>query len=100
MTAPEMNAEIEVLRLERAAQRKHWRRWGFASNAIAVLLCAASLIKVAVTGDDPPAPMIFIVLTYIFLGLVFITAAKPRHAFPAVVAMKESRHNLPTDTPM
>jgi hypothetical protein len=34
------------------------------------------MIKVAITGNDPPPPMIFNVLTYIFLGIVFITAGR------------------------
>jgi hypothetical protein len=71
-----MNAEIDVLRLEQAALRRHWLRFGFISNAIGVMLCAVVLIKVAITGDDPPAPMIFIVLTYIFLGIAFVTAGR------------------------
>jgi hypothetical protein len=76
MTGPEMDIEIEALRLEQAAQRRHWRRWGFASNAIGLALIAAVLIRVAITGNDPPPVMIFIVLTYVFLGLVFGAAAR------------------------
>jgi hypothetical protein len=35
------------------------------------------LLKVALTGDNPPSPMIFIVLTLLFVGLAFITASRP-----------------------
>ncbi|MGO9049580.1 MAG: hypothetical protein ACLQFW_22320 [Xanthobacteraceae bacterium] len=77
MTSQELDAEIERLRLQQAEQRKHWRRWGFASNGVAVVLCIAVLVRVAITGSDPPSPMIFIVLTYVYLGLAFTTAGRP-----------------------
>jgi hypothetical protein len=41
----------------------------------------AVLLRVAITGDDPSSPMIFITLTYIFLGIAFITAGRSR-TFP------------------
>ena len=66
MTSQELDAEIERLRLQQAEQRKHWRRWGFASNGVAIALCIAVLVRVAITGSDPPSPMIFIVLTYVY----------------------------------
>jgi len=81
MTSQELDAEIERLRLQQAEQRKHWRRWGFASNGVAVVLCIALLVRVAITGSDPPSPMIFIVLTYVYLGLAFTTAGRSG-AFP------------------
>jgi hypothetical protein len=81
MTSQDSDTAIDLVRQEQAALRKHWLRWGFASNGIAIALCAAVLIRVAITGDDPPPPMIFITLTYIFLGIAFITAGRSR-AFP------------------
>ena len=76
MTSRELNTDIEILRQEYLEQRRHWLRWGFASYAIAMLLCFVVLIRVAITGDNPPTPMIFIVLTYLFLGFTFITAGR------------------------
>jgi hypothetical protein len=76
MTAQEMNAEIDVPRLEQAAQRKLWRRFGFAGSAIGVMLYVIVLLKVAITGNDPPAHMTFIVLTYVFLGIAFTAAGR------------------------
>jgi hypothetical protein len=81
MTSQELDAEIERLRLGQAEQRKHWRRLGLASNGIAIVLCIAVLVRVAITGSDPPSPMIFIVLTYVYLGLAFTTAGRSG-AFP------------------
>jgi hypothetical protein len=48
---------------------------------VAIALCVAVLIRVTITGDDAPPPMIFITLTYIFLGIAFITAGRSR-TFP------------------
>jgi len=76
MTSQELDAEIEQLRLQQAHQRKHWRRWGLAGNGIAVVLCIAVLVRMAITGSDPPSPMIFIVLTYVYLGLAFTAAGR------------------------
>jgi hypothetical protein len=78
MTSHELNTEIEILRLQQVDQQKHWRRWGFASNVVAIALCIAVLIRTAVTGGTPPPLMIFIVLTYVFLGLAFTTAGRSR----------------------
>ena len=78
MTAHELNTEIEILRLQQADQQKHWRRWGLASNLVAIALCIAVLIRTIITGGEPPALMIFIVLTYVFLGLAFTTAGRSR----------------------
>jgi hypothetical protein len=75
------DTEIDLLRQEQVALRKHWLLWGFASNGVAIALCVAVLIRVAIIGDDPPSPMIFITLTYVFLGIVFITAGRS-HTFP------------------
>ncbi len=76
MTPQEMIAEIESLRQQQAAQRKLWLRLGFASNGIGLLLAVVVLVKVAITGNDQPPPMIFIVLTYVFLGIVIITTVR------------------------
>ena len=77
MTLEEMRTTIARLLQQQTAHKTHWLRWGFASYAIALLLCAVVLIKVVMTGQDPPTPIIFVVLTYIFLGLAFMTAGKP-----------------------
>jgi hypothetical protein len=76
MTSQDLIAELENLRREQLARRKHWLRCGFVSNVIGLLLCAAALIKVAITGGDPPPLMIFVALTFIFLGIVFIIAGE------------------------
>ena len=73
----QIEAEIARLQQQQADQKKHWLRWGLASNAVAVALCAVVLIKVALTGADPAPPMIFIVLTFMFFGSAFTTAARP-----------------------
>jgi hypothetical protein len=78
MSSHELNTEIEILRLQQADQQKHWRRWGFATNLVAIVLCIAVLIRTAITDGNPPPVMIFIVLTYIFLGLAFTTAGRSR----------------------
>jgi hypothetical protein len=77
MTIEQLEAEIAALRRQQESQKKHWLHWGLASNAASLVLCAAVLLKVALTGDDPPSPMIFIVLTLLFVGLAFITAGGP-----------------------
>jgi hypothetical protein len=77
MIPMQIEAEIARLQQQQADQKKHWLRWGLASNAVAVTLCAVVLIKVALTGADPAPPMIFIVLTFIFFGSAFTTAARP-----------------------
>jgi hypothetical protein len=77
MTLEQLETEIATLRRQQDAQKKHWLRWGLASNAVGLLLCAVVLLKVALTGDDPPPPMTFIVLTLLFVGLAFITAGRP-----------------------
>ena len=82
MTSQELVTEIEILELQRADQRKHWFCWGFASNLVVIAVCVAVLIRMAMTGDNPPALMIFIVLAYVFLGLTFTTAGRSRRDIP------------------
>lgn len=77
MTIEQLETEIATLRRQQDGEKKHWLRWGMASNAASLVLCAVVLAKVALTGDDPPSPMIFIALTFLFVGLAFITAARP-----------------------
>jgi len=77
MTLEQLEAELAMLRRQQDNQKKHWLRWGLASNAASLVLCAVVLLKVALTGDNPPSPMIFIVLTLLFVGLAFITAGRP-----------------------
>jgi uncharacterized membrane protein YhaH (DUF805 family) len=76
MTSQELSAEITDFRQEQLAQRKYWLRWGFVSNAIGHLLCIAALFKIAITGNDPPSAMIFVALTLIILGIVFVIAGE------------------------
>jgi hypothetical protein len=76
MPSQDPYAEIAILRQQHLALRKLWLRWGLASYAVAIALCVAVLIRVAMIGNDPPPPMIFIVLTYVFLGFAFVTAAR------------------------
>ena len=80
MSMEEMQAEIASLRLEQMRQKKLWLRWALASYAIAIILVATVLIKVAMTGDDPPPTTIFVVLSYIFLGLVFRTLGRGKRS--------------------
>lgn len=86
MTMEQLEAEIESLQHQQEAQKKHWLRWGLASDAAGLILCVAVLLRVALTGDDPPPPMIFIVLTLIFIGLAFITAGRPQ-----LIALRRQR---------
>jgi hypothetical protein len=76
MTLEQLEAEVAMLRRQQDNQNKHWLRWGLASNAASLVLCAVVLFKVALTGDNPPSPMLFIVLTLLFVGLAFMTAGR------------------------
>jgi anti-sigma-K factor RskA len=76
MTLEEMQAEIARLRQAQANQRTFWRRWGLASAGIAVVVVLAILARVAMTGADPAAPMLFIVLTFVFLSIAFSSAGR------------------------
>jgi hypothetical protein len=69
MTAQELSAEIANFRQEQIAQRKLWLRWGFASYGIGLLRCVMVIVKVAITGEEAPSPMLFVVLGYMFLGV-------------------------------
>lgn len=81
MTLEDMQAEIENLQQERQKQRKFWRRWGIVSGCISLVLVAVTLTRVAATGADPASPMIFIVLTFVFLSIAF-NAAGRGYSFP------------------
>jgi hypothetical protein len=76
MTSQELNAAIANFRQQQIAQRKLWVRWGFTSYGIGLLLCVLVIIKVAITGDEAPSPMLFVVLGYMLLGLAFIHAGR------------------------
>jgi len=79
MTAQQLRAEIANFRQEQMAQmtqRKLWLRFGFASYAIGLLLCVLVIIRVAITGEEAPSPMLFVVLGCMFLGLAFIRAGR------------------------
>ena len=76
MTVDEMRAEITSLRQERAKQRKFWRRWGFASSGVALVLVLAALARLAMTGADPGSQTLFVVLTFVFLSIAFTSAGR------------------------
>jgi len=79
MTAQQLRAEIANFRQEQMAQmaqRKLWLRFGFASYGIGLLLCVLVIVKVAITGEEAPSPMLFVVLSTMFLGLAFIRAGR------------------------
>jgi lipopolysaccharide export LptBFGC system permease protein LptF len=81
MTLEDMQAEIENLRQEQQKQRKFWRRWGLASSCVSLVLVAVVFARVAITGTDPPSPMLFIVLTFVFLSIAFSSAGRG-YTFP------------------
>lgn len=81
MTLEDMQAEIENLQQERQKQRKFWRRWGIVSSCISLVLVAVIFARVAMTGADPASPMIFVVLTFVFLSIAF-NAAGRGYSFP------------------
>jgi dipeptide/tripeptide permease len=76
MTSQELNAAIANFRQQQIAQRKLWVRCGFGSYGIGLMLCLVVIVKVAITGDEAPSPMLFVVLGYMFLGLAFIHAGR------------------------
>jgi fatty acid desaturase len=63
--AEERSAEIESLRRQQAAQRNSVSASALPTTAWPYLL-AVAVIKIAITGNDPPPTMTFIVMTYIF----------------------------------
>jgi succinate-acetate transporter protein len=77
MTPEELEAEIKSLRQQQEDQKRNWFRWGLASFGIFTVLYIVIGIKMAITGADPPPPMMFIALTFLFLGLVFTTTGRP-----------------------
>jgi hypothetical protein len=76
MTSQELSAEIANFRRQQIAQRKLWLRWGFASYGIGLALCVLVIVKVAITGEEAPSPMLFVVVGTMFLGLAFIHAGR------------------------
>ena len=81
MTLEQMEAEITSLRQEQEKQRKFWRRWGIASTVVTLVLLAAIFARVVMTGADPASPMLFIVLTFVFLSIAFNSAGRG-YGFP------------------
>jgi hypothetical protein len=77
MTLEQMQADIESLRQQQDRQRRNWARWGLVSFGIALVLWIAIGIGMAKTGADPSPPMLFIMLTFVFLGLVFSSVGRP-----------------------
>jgi hypothetical protein len=76
VTAEQMEAEIAALRQELDLQRRHWRRCGLAANIAGLVLVLAVLLRAAMTASAPAPSMIFIVLTFLFIGLAFMSAGR------------------------
>jgi len=76
MTQERMRAETASLQQRRADQKKHWLRWGLMSHLVAIVLCVVLWIRLAFTGADSARPMILIVLTFVYFGSAFATAAQ------------------------
>ena len=81
MTSHELNTEIEICGCSRSISKSIGAVWALPATSSAIALCIAVLIRTAVTGGTPPPLMIFIVLTYVFLGLAFTTAGRSRGTF-------------------
>jgi hypothetical protein len=71
MTLEDMQAEIASLRQEQDLQRKHWRHWGFTASISGLILVLIMLLIAASKGTAPSPAMLFVVLTFIFMGLAF-----------------------------
>jgi hypothetical protein len=76
MTLEEMQAEIANLRQEQNLQRKHWRRWGFAASITGLVLVVVNLLQAATKGVALSPAVLFIVLTFVFIGLAFTCAGR------------------------
>ncbi len=76
MTPERMQADIESLRRQQEDQKRNWAQWGLGSFGIAIALWIAIGIKMAITGADPSPTMLFISLTFLFLGLAFSNAGR------------------------
>jgi hypothetical protein len=71
MTLEDMQAEIASLRQEQDLQRKHWRQWGLAANISGLVLMLVMLLTAASKGTAPPPAIVFVGLTFVFIGLAF-----------------------------
>ena len=76
MTLEDMQAEIASLRQEQDLQRKHWRRWGFAASITGLVLVVVNLLLAATKGTALSPAVLFIVLTFVFVGLAFTCAGR------------------------
>lgn len=80
MTPEQIEAEIATLRRELENQKKRGLQWGRVSYVVALLLFVVIGIRMVRTGEDPPTPMMFLGLTFLFLGSAFTTVYQPfRH---------------------
>jgi hypothetical protein len=71
MTLEQIEAEIAMFKRQQENQKKLWRRCGQAFFVWGFILCVVVGVRVALTGDDPPPPMLFIALTSMYIGLAF-----------------------------
>jgi hypothetical protein len=78
MTIEQIETEIAALKQQQENQKKHWSRWGLAFEVAGLVLCGGILVKVALTGEDPPPTMIFNVLILVAVGLAFMTLGRQR----------------------
>jgi hypothetical protein len=74
MTIEQIETEIAALRQHQENQKKYWLRCGLAFEVTGLIVCGAVLLKVALTGENPPPTMIFDVLILVAVGLAFIAA--------------------------
>jgi hypothetical protein len=71
MTLEQIEAEIAMFKRQQENQKKLWRRCGQAFFVWGLILCAVVGARMALTGEDPPPPMLFITLTSMYVGLAF-----------------------------
>jgi Na+/melibiose symporter-like transporter len=76
MTLEYLAADIVVLPRRQDNQKTHWQSWGMAANVAGAILFAAVMLKVAMTGEDPPIAMIVIALMVSFVGIAFTTVGR------------------------
>lgn len=86
MTLEQIEAEVAMLRRDQENQKKHWFRWGLLFLAMTVLLFGT----VALTGNAPAPPMLFI-------GIAL--RVSPLRSFPPAVCrglLGSTGHEPPT----
>lgn len=76
MTPQEMEAEIRNLQEAQATQRKHWRRFGYASLALSLAIWLAIGARMVLTGATPEPQMLLIDLLFVFVGSALLTTGR------------------------